>query len=233
MELDWSEQSPHIRSLYRPWQPGDGYDEAEIEAAQARLGFRLPATLRNFYRAWGKRRDMMDRCEVMLPLDSLVLRPDALIFCVENQGAWYWAILREELEAVNPSIAFADAVPGQTFRQVESVLAWMPSHSQVSTFLDDLTYEHAFAGGAVHGGSTAPLRPQPHQIAWLEEHWNKATVTSSCYQFRPGYNGRFPILYVRAGQALTWSVMYDVAAGEAAPLDEIGQALQITWSKRW
>ena len=25
MEFDWSEQSPHIRSLYRPWQPGDGY----------------------------------------------------------------------------------------------------------------------------------------------------------------------------------------------------------------
>lgn len=23
-----SEQSPHIRTLFRPWQPGDGYDEA-------------------------------------------------------------------------------------------------------------------------------------------------------------------------------------------------------------
>jgi hypothetical protein len=58
MELDWSEQSPHIRSLYHPWQPGDGYDEAEIEAAEARLGFRLPSTLRNFYLAWGRRQDL-------------------------------------------------------------------------------------------------------------------------------------------------------------------------------
>ncbi len=48
MEPDWSEQSPHIRTLFRPWQPGDGYDEAEIEAAEARLGVRLPASLRNF-----------------------------------------------------------------------------------------------------------------------------------------------------------------------------------------
>ncbi len=48
MEPDWSEQSPHIRTLFRPWQPGDGYDEAEIEAAEARLGVRLPTTLRNF-----------------------------------------------------------------------------------------------------------------------------------------------------------------------------------------
>lgn len=34
MELDWSEQSPHIRSLYRPWQPGDEYGEAILQAAR-------------------------------------------------------------------------------------------------------------------------------------------------------------------------------------------------------
>ncbi len=28
MELDWSEQLSHIRTLYRPWQPDDGYEEA-------------------------------------------------------------------------------------------------------------------------------------------------------------------------------------------------------------
>jgi hypothetical protein len=49
MELDWSEQSPHIRTLYRRWQPGDGYEEAIIAAAEAKLGLRLPAILRNFY----------------------------------------------------------------------------------------------------------------------------------------------------------------------------------------
>jgi hypothetical protein len=88
----------------------------------------------------------MDQCEVLLPLDSLILRPDALIFCVENQATWYWAIRCEALEAANPPIVFADAVPGQTFRQEETTLVWLPSHTKLSTFLDDLTYEHALAG---------------------------------------------------------------------------------------
>ena len=64
MELDWSAQSPHIRSLFHPWQPGDGYEEADIVAAEKRLGVRLPTTLRNFYLAWGKRKDLtlMESC---------------------------------------------------------------------------------------------------------------------------------------------------------------------------
>jgi hypothetical protein len=40
MKLDWSEQSPHIRTLFHPWQPGDGYDEATLQMAEARLGVR-------------------------------------------------------------------------------------------------------------------------------------------------------------------------------------------------
>ena len=53
MELDWSEQSPHIRTLFRPWQPGDGYDEFKIKAVEARPGVRLPTTLRNILEAVG------------------------------------------------------------------------------------------------------------------------------------------------------------------------------------
>lgn len=236
MEFDWSEQSPHIRTLFRPWQPGYGYDEAAIAAVEGRLGVRLPSTLRNFYLAWGHRRDLMDRCEVLLPLDALVLRPDALIFCVENQVTCYWAVPREALEVDNPPIVFADAQPGHTFRDVETVLTWMPSHNQLSAFLDDLTYEHALARGAVHGAETLPaypLRPQPQQIDWLEQHWKKAAITPVCFQFRPGSDGRFPTLYVRDAQALTWGITYRVAAAEAAMLDEIGQALQVTWAQRW
>lgn len=80
MELDWSEQSPHIRSLFHPWQPGDGYDEAAIVAAEARLGVRLPTTLRNFYLAWGKRKDISLRSHPLLSPDELMFRDNALYF---------------------------------------------------------------------------------------------------------------------------------------------------------
>ncbi len=45
MELDWSEQAPHIRTLFRPWQPGDGYDKAAFQTEEAQLAARLPVTL--------------------------------------------------------------------------------------------------------------------------------------------------------------------------------------------
>ena len=64
MELDWSEQSPHIRTLFRPWQPGEGYDEADIPEAEARLGVRLPPLLRNFYLAWGMRHDLTKKASI-------------------------------------------------------------------------------------------------------------------------------------------------------------------------
>jgi cell wall assembly regulator SMI1 len=98
MELDWSAQSPHIRSLFHPWQPGDGYDEATIQAAEARLGVRLPATLRNFYKAWGRRRDMTQMRNPLLPPEELEIREDTLIFWVENQAVLYWGVPSAALE---------------------------------------------------------------------------------------------------------------------------------------
>ncbi len=89
MDLDWSEQSPHIRTLYRPWQQGDGYEEDVIAAAEARCGVRLSVTLRSFYRMWGCRQDLTRMNEVLLAPDEWVVHAGALIFCVENQSCSY------------------------------------------------------------------------------------------------------------------------------------------------
>jgi hypothetical protein len=80
MELDWSEQSSHIRTLFRPWQPGDGYDEATLQAPEVQLGLRLPATLRTFYLVWGRRRDLTQLIDPLLAPDALQMRTDTLVF---------------------------------------------------------------------------------------------------------------------------------------------------------
>lgn len=160
MDLDWSEQSPHIRTLFRPWQPGDGYDEATLLAAEARLGVRLPATLWAFYRAWGRRRDLTRMQDTLLAPDQLMVRADALIFSEENQGSWYWAVPRKALEEANPPIVIALA--GE-LREVQSTLPWRPSHPRLSNFLDDFTYWHAIFRGAVHGGSTDVFPSPPRR----------------------------------------------------------------------
>ncbi len=242
MELDWSAQSPHIRSLYHPWQPGDGWDEATIQAAETRLGLRLPTPLRRFYLAYGRRRDLTQANHLMLDPDKLVVRADTLIFCVENQAILYWGVQREALEEDDPPIVVTESGPFGW--KVDSELNWKPSHTHVSGFLDDLTYSHAF-GSSVHGAATGfdvPLLSE-HHIAWLEENWSKATVGPLFYGViaqDSDIDSTWPPLYVRDGQAFCQFYGYSglgpkccLASREAEALDEIRHRFQITWARHW
>ncbi|GCE28541.1 hypothetical protein KDA_40250 [Dictyobacter alpinus] len=233
MELDWSEQSPHIRTLYHPWQPGDGYKETIIQAAEIQLGCRLPATLRNFYATWGRHKDLTSRNQSLVGPDQLVVRSDALIFCFENQAVYSWAIRHEDLDKANPPVVGAYSLPDWEWGDVDAPLIWMPSYTHVSDFLDTLTYHHAFCGGAIHGGYTNSLRQQEFQQAWLEQQWQCRTVGPMVFGLVDEFSGAFPPLYIRNGQALTWSIGCSVAVRDIAALDEISQALQVTWAKQW
>ena len=233
MELDWSEQSPHIRTLYHPWQPGDGWEENVIAAAEARLGVRLPAPLRIFYQAWGRRKDVTQTNQSLLDPGELVRRPDALIFCAENQGTCYWAIEGKTLEEADPPVVIADALRDWEMSEISSPLIWTPSHTHVSDFLDTLTYHHALCGGAMHGGYTELFQHQESQNAWLEQHWRRTAVGPMVFGLVDGDYDDLPF-YVRNGQAaLAWLGGYSVAARSVEDIDEIGQALQVTWKHRW
>lgn len=235
MNLDWSEQSPHIRSLYRPWQPGDGYEEGALAAAETQCGVRVPATLRLFYETWGRRRDLTQLQEHLLAPDEWVVHAGALIFCVENQGITYWAVRQEALAQTNPPVVIAEAGPEMSLDEVMAELVWHPSHQQVSDFLDDLTYMHAFAGGALHGAKSASsLRPNPRQLAWLERDWRKARLTQmfQSHSVEPVDWRGLPV-YVREAQAL-WGVdRWSVVSGSEEALDEIARELDLGWEKQW
>lgn len=168
MELDWSAHAPHIRTLFRPWQYGDGYEEEDIAAAEARCGVRLPVTLRSFYRTWGRRRDLTQMNEVLLAPEQWVLQSNALIFCVENQSCAYWALPLGSLMEADPPVVEAESGRERSVWEVDHGLEWSTCCRRVSSFLDALTYLHAFSGGAVHGAQSARQRPQPWQVEWLE-----------------------------------------------------------------
>ena len=232
MELDWSERSPHIRTLYHPWQPDDGYEENVIAAAEARFGIRLPAPLRTFYQAWGRRKDITHANQSLLKPGEMIGRPDALIFCMENQAVCSWAIQREALEDADPPVVVADALREWEWSELDAPLVWTPSYTHVSDFLDTLTYHHALCGGAIHGGWTELFHPQESQNAWLEQHWHRTTVGPMVFGLVDGDYDALPF-YVRNGQALAWWNGCSVAARSVEDIDEIGQALQITWLHRW
>lgn len=193
MELDWSPQSPHIRSLFHPWKPSDGCEEAEIVAAEERLGLRLPTSLRNFYLAWGKRKDVTQRIHPLLSPDELIFRDNALLFWAENQAVVLWGVLCERLEEADPPVMIAI--------NLDEGLEWTPSHAQLSGFLDDMTYQTALSGGAIYTGYSVERTQTPRQIHWLEDHWRKArespmTLEGTVYAFK------YPAIYIREGQAV-------------------------------
>jgi hypothetical protein len=238
MELDWSAQSPHIRTLYHPWQPGDGWDEATVQAAEARLGLRLPNPLRRFYLAYGRRRDMTKANDPMLDPGKLLVRADTLIFCMENQVVVYWGIRCEALKEDDPSVVVTPSGPSGW--DVESELDWTLYYTHLSGFLDDLMYSHAGVYNAATGWD-APSLPEQH-TAWLEENWSKAVVGPVFYGVVPDVpiDSTWPILYVREGQAFYQLSGYSslghiccLAAYEAAAIDEINQRFQIKWARRW
>jgi hypothetical protein len=222
MELDWSEQSPHIRTLFRPWQPGDGCDEATLQAAEARLGIRFPLTLRNFCLAWGHRRDLTRKVHPLLPPDELQFRDDALVFWAENQAVVLWGIRHEHLEEAAPPVVEA--------WNLDEGLEWTPSHVRLLDFLDDLTYEHALSGGALYWGWSVERVQTQEQTQWLEDHWRKARVGRRFSYWTPDDEERSKTLYIREGQAVCWNLgWWSAAANSQEALDEIAQALQITW----
>ena len=230
MELDWSEQSAHIRTLYAPWQPGDGYEEHLISAAEDRLGVCLPDPLRSFFLAWGRRKDLTRTNHPMLSPAELILQSDALIFWVENQGCTYWAIPLGDLAKANPPVV--RAYPDWNLSGLASPLVWEPSHDHVSDFLDTLTYRHALDGGSLHGAGVDFFRHQEFQERWLEHHWHRATVGPTALGFEEEFDEEL-FLYVRPGQALAWHFICVAATSSAEALNEIAQALQITWEHQW
>lgn len=99
-----------------PLGEDDGYSEAELEAAEQRLGLRLPTALREAYAMFGRREDLVGSPEGLFPL----LRPDQLyaqklfaadgiellIYHTEGYGCWRCGIRLTDLQLPDPPTVF-------------------------------------------------------------------------------------------------------------------------------
>ncbi|MGC0327370.1 hypothetical protein RKD23_000360 [Streptomyces sp. SAI-170] len=84
----------------------DGWTEAELDAAEERLGVRLPAALREAYRLFGRRQDLTSNHDVLLSPAELYVdeAKEALVFRHENQGAASWGVLLDSLQNDDPAV---------------------------------------------------------------------------------------------------------------------------------
>jgi hypothetical protein len=107
----------------RPLEPTDGYAETELTAAEAELGFELPVALREGYALFGRRPDLTQQQDPLVPATGLHVTDDldgALVFRRENQDCAFWAIPLAEIEQDDPPVV------------VESHDGWIPFLNRMS-----------------------------------------------------------------------------------------------------
>ena len=99
-----------IRGFAANWTDGlgddHGWGEADLAAAEERLGVPLPLALREAYLLFGRRRDLTSNHDDLLSPPELYLdaAKEALVFRHENQGAASWGILLTELAHEDPAV---------------------------------------------------------------------------------------------------------------------------------
>ncbi|MGP3963579.1 SMI1/KNR4 family protein [Nonomuraea sp. 3N208] len=97
-----------IRGFAATWRSpladGDGWSEADLDAAEARLGVRLPAALREAYQLFGRRTDLTSLQDVLLSPADLEVKDQALVFRAENQAVVFWGIPIAELDQPDPPV---------------------------------------------------------------------------------------------------------------------------------
>ncbi|MEU3565525.1 SMI1/KNR4 family protein [Kitasatospora sp. NPDC006786] len=85
-----------------PLGPADGFTDEELDAAELRLGLRLPVALREAYRLFGRRADLTSSQDVLLTPDELHVLDGALVYRAENQGCAHWGVPLDALDREDP-----------------------------------------------------------------------------------------------------------------------------------
>lgn len=163
-EAFWTDYSRHVANLMPPLVAGDGVPEAEIAAAEARLGLKLPALLREFYLVAGRREDINAVHNRLLSPESLEVDQDALVFYEENQGVVLWGIKVDDLSQADPQVFMAEYA---------STLEWEPEHDHLSEFLISMLFWQAVNGGMpYHGIGVASSEAIAEATGWETVNWS-------------------------------------------------------------
>jgi hypothetical protein len=102
----------------RPSGEADRVPAARLDAAEGRLGLRLPIALREWYERLGCRDDVWTVQDTFLPPEGLLVRGDLLVFCVENQAVWYIGLGAGDLGVEDPPVTIDEWGIGEGSRTV-------------------------------------------------------------------------------------------------------------------
>lgn len=102
----WSLLTEFVAEWHTPLQEGDGYSAAELDAAEQRLGLKLPLALREWYGLAGKREDIVATCNFLASPDELEIMDEnnLLVFYCENQQVVEWSVQEADLALADPPV---------------------------------------------------------------------------------------------------------------------------------
>jgi hypothetical protein len=134
--------APHrilIAAWNKPLVEGDGLPDAEITAAEKRLGIALPAALREWYRIAGNRADVTHTQTTLRSPEELEWTDAGLIFYAEHQDTCHWRIRWDEAGQADPPV----------FR--DDVNAEQPESRSVTEFLWQMLAQEQILSAAWNG----------------------------------------------------------------------------------
>ncbi|MER7172827.1 SMI1/KNR4 family protein [Streptomyces mesophilus] len=119
---------------YAPLSDADGIGEDELKQVEGRLGLSLPAALREAYLLFGRRSELFEHQDPMLPPSELFVHEDlggVLCFRSENQGCAFWGVRLCDLGEADPPVV------------VQSREGWRPFMGRVSLACVELVLSEA------------------------------------------------------------------------------------------
>ncbi|WOX26315.1 SMI1/KNR4 family protein [Streptomyces solicathayae] len=149
---DRSEAWDFIRAFAAGWHTpltaGDGVGEEDLRQIEGRLGLSLPTALREAYLLFGRRPELFDQQDPMLPPSGLFVHEDlggVLCFRSENQGCAFWGVRLSDLGEADPPVV------------VQARGGWQPFMDKVSLACVELILsETLFGDGPLYNACELP-----------------------------------------------------------------------------
>jgi hypothetical protein len=109
----WHLASQFLQHWIRPLTAEDRVSPLRLDAAESRLGLRLPVALREWYLRLGCSGDVWSVQDTFLTPEGLRVQDDLLVFYVENQTVWYMGVRLDDLDSDDPPVAIDEEGLGE------------------------------------------------------------------------------------------------------------------------
>jgi hypothetical protein len=203
-----------LEGLYGSIPAGAGLSEKEISLSERKLGFKLPAALRQFYLLSGKFKRLIKAHNRFYSPAKFSRDGNKIIFLEENQGAFFWALDAKRLEEADPPV-----LQGVESADAEAI-HWHPECDRCSDFLVGMICWQAANGGLPYGGWAAAPKAVERQLREFMTLVWEVPKFLIC-----GENGAVVCLAKHRGYK-----HIQAAAKTRADLERVRQTFNLTWT---